>query len=135
MATYNKFQAFVDDVNEGKHVMATNQLTVALTNVAPVATNAVLADLTEISYTNISSRNITTTSSTQTAGTYRLIVQDLVLTASAVVPTFRYVAVYNSTAVAGPLISWFDNGSAVDLVASETFTIDFDQVNGLYSMT
>lgn len=39
MATYNKFNAFVENVAEGVHVFGTHQLKVALTNTAPVATN------------------------------------------------------------------------------------------------
>ena len=35
----------------------------ALTNSAPVATNGVLTDITEISYANCSSRNVTTSTS------------------------------------------------------------------------
>ena len=54
MATYNKFHSFVEHKNEGVHIMGTHQLMVALcaTANAPVATNTVLANLTEIAYTN-----------------------------------------------------------------------------------
>ncbi len=39
MATFNKFNFFVQDVANSTHNLGTNQLTVALTDVAPVATN------------------------------------------------------------------------------------------------
>jgi len=137
MATFNKFNALVADIDNKVHNLGSDQLTVALTASAnaPVATNAVLADLTQISYTNLSSRNITTTSSTQSSGTYKLILQNLVLTASGAVAAFRYVVVYNSTAAGGPLICWFDFGSSLTLASGETFTINFDQTNGLFSLT
>lgn len=133
MATYNKFQQFVEDLAHGVHDLETDQLVVALTNVAPVATNEVLANLTEIAYTNLSSRNITTSASVQTGGTYKLTLTDLVLTASGAVATFRYIAIYNDTPTspADPLIAWYDHGSAVTLANGETFTIDFDGANGL----
>jgi hypothetical protein len=101
---------------------------VALTNAAnaPVATNTVLANLTQISYTNLSSRNITTASSAQTSGTYKLTLTDLVLTASGAVATFRYVVIYNDTASNDELIGWYDYGSDVTLASGETFTVDFD---------
>lgn len=113
------------------HNLGSDQLKIALSNSAPVATNTVLANITEITYTNISTRNITTSSSTQTSGTYKLILNDLVLTASGAVGPFRYVVVYNSTASGGPLIGWYDYGVSISLASSDTFTIDFDNSNGL----
>ena len=137
MATYNKFQQFVEDQNNGVHDLASDQLVIALTNTLPVATNSVLANITEIAYTNLSTRNISTISSTQTSGTYNLDLTDLTLTASGAVATFRYVVIYNDTPTspANPLIGWYDYGSAVTMANLETFLIDFDGVNGLFSQT
>ena len=137
MATYNKFNQTVEDLGNGVHDLAADQLVVALTNTLPVATDSVLADLTEIAYTNLSTRNITTTSATQTAGTYRPILVDLTLTASGgAVAGFRYVVVYNDTPTspADPLIAWYDYGSTVTMQDGETFLIDFDGVNGLFGL-
>ena len=129
MAAYNKFNCFVEDVAEGVHNLATGALTVALTAAAnaPVATNTVLANLTQVSYTNLSSRVISVASSSQASGTYSLVPNDLVLTASGAVATFRYVVVYNDTPTspADPLICWYDHGSDVTLANGETYTIDF----------
>jgi len=131
MATFNKFQPFVEAVAEKVHNLGSDQITVALTNSAPLATNAVLADITQITYTNLSSRNITTTSSSQTSGTYKLVLADLVLTASGgSVGPFRYVVLYNSTAASGNLIGYYDYGSSITLADTETFTIDFDPSAG-----
>lgn len=138
MATFNKFQPFVEHLAEGVHNLGTGQLVVALTNTAPNATDDVLADITQISYTNLSSRNITTSSSAQTSGTYRLILNDLVLTASGgSVGPFRYVVIYNDTPTspADPLIGYYDYGSSITLADGETLTIDFDGTNGLLSLT
>jgi hypothetical protein len=138
MAAANKFQSFAKNVAEGKINLATDQLAVALTNVAPVATNAVLADLTQISYTNASTRNLATSSSTQTGGVYKLTVADLVITASGgSVGPFRYVAIYDDTQTspAKPLIGWYDRGDSITLLAGEAITLDFDQVAGLLTLT
>lgn len=138
MPAFNKFNAFAKDVAEGKHNLASNQLRIALTNTAPVSTNSVLADLTEISYTNLSSRNVTTNSSTQTAGVYKLTLADLVLTASGgSVGPFRYAVLFNDTQTspAKPLIGWIDYGSAITLQNGETLTVDFDQANGALTLT
>lgn len=134
MATYNKHQQFVEDVAEKVHDLGSDTLTVALTTNAnaPVATNSILSDLTEISYTNLSSRAITTTSSAHTTGTYKLTLTDLVLSASGAVATFRMVEIYNDTPASplNPLIGWYDHGSNVTLASGETYTLDFDDANG-----
>lgn len=134
MATFNKHNAFSENLAEKVHNLGADQLVVALTAAAnaPTAANSVLADLTQISYTNLSSRNITTSSSSQSSGTYKLVLTDLVLTASGTVAAFRYVDVYNDTPTspADPLIGWYDYGSDLTLLNGETFTIDFDGTNG-----
>jgi hypothetical protein len=133
MAAYNKFQVFVQDKAHGVHNLSTGALRVALTNTAPVATNTVLANITEITYTNCSTRAITTASSAHTTGTYKLTLTDLVLTASGgTVGPFRYAVVYNDTPTspADPLIAWFDYGSSITLADTETLTLDFDGAAG-----
>lgn len=139
MATFNKFNQFVEDLAKGVHNLATGALTVALcaSANAPVATNSVLANLTQISYTNLSSRLCSTTSCVQTAGLLKLILADLVLTASGgAVAAFRYVVLYNDTPTspADPLIGWYDYGADLTLQNGETLTIDFDQANGVITL-
>jgi hypothetical protein len=135
MAVFNKFNSFVEAVAEGTHNLGSNQLTIALSNVAPTAANSVLADITQITYTNLSTRNLTTTSSAQSGGLYKLVVADTTLTSTGgSTGPFRYVVVYNSTAAGGPLIGWFDYGSSITLLSGESLTVDFDQVNGLLTL-
>jgi hypothetical protein len=103
--------------------------------VAPTAANSVLANITEITYTNLSTRNLSTTSSSQSGGLYKLVVADTTLTSTGgSTGPFRYVVVYNSTAAGGPLIGWFDYGSSITLLSGESLTVDFDQVNGLLTL-
>jgi hypothetical protein len=136
MATFNKFNAFVENVAEGVHNLQTGQLVVALTNTLPTSANSVLADISQITYTNLSSRNITTSTSAQTAGTYKLVLTDIVLTATGAVGPFRYVVIYNDTPTspADPLIGWYDYGSSISLASGETFTVDFDATNGVLTL-
>lgn len=136
MATYNKFNQFVENVANGVHDLATDSLKLALTATAhtPTSSNAVLADLTEIAYTNCSSRAITTTSCTQTSGTLKLIIADLVLSASGgAIAAFQYVVLYDDTPTSPskPLIGWWDYGSALTLNSGESLTVDFDNVAGV----
>lgn len=135
MAVFNRFNSLVEALAEKKHDLGADQLAVALSATSPVATNSVLSNITQISYTNLSSRNITTVSSTQTSGVYKLVLQDLVLSATGAVATFRYIVLYNSTAANQELLGWYDYGSNVTLANGETFTIDFDGTNGALTIS
>lgn len=136
MATFNKFEQFAEDVAHGVHDLSSDQIAVALTANAPAASDAVLADLTEIAYTNLSSRNVTTSASGQTGGTYKLVLDDLVLTASGgSVGPFRYVVLYNDTPAGDPLIGYYDYGSEITLLDGETLTIDFNDANGVLQLS
>lgn len=128
MATFNKFNSFVEALAEKVHNLGSDTLTVALIAAAnpPVATNTQLSNLTQISYTNLSSRVLSNVTSSQTGGTYTLDANDLVLTASGgSVATFRYVVIYNDTATNDELIGYADYGSDVTLADGESFTIRF----------
>lgn len=134
MASFNKFNSFVEAIAEKVHNLGSDQLVVALTNTVPNATDTQLSNITQISYTNLSSRNITTTSSSQTSGTYKLVLTDLVLTATGSVGPFRYVVLYNDTATNDELIGYYDYGSSISLASGETFTIDFDGSAGVLTI-
>jgi hypothetical protein len=132
MAAFVKNSQFVEDLGKGVHNFtsdATCTVTVYLTTnaAAPVATNSVLADITQISYTNLSSRIVTGITWEQTTGTAHMTATDLVLTASGAVATFRWAGLYNDdpTSPADPLIGFYDYGADVTLANLETFTLDF----------
>ena len=128
MATYNKFQCFVEDICEKKHNLASDTLKVALSNAsnAPSASADVkLADITTVSTANLDTTTLTVSSSSQSSGTYKLVVADKTLTASGAVGPFRYVIIYNDTAANDELICWYDYGSEVTLASGDTFKLDF----------
>jgi hypothetical protein len=52
MSAYNKFNQFVEDLAKGKHNLNSDTLKVMLSNVAPVATNSIKSNLTDISAGN-----------------------------------------------------------------------------------
>lgn len=112
-----------------------------LTSVAPVATNEVKADLTEIAAGNgytAGGNAVTITSSAQTAGVYKLVGSDVVFTASGgTMASFRYAVLYNDTPTspADPLIGFYDYGSTVSLQDGETMTIDFSASDGILQIS
>ena len=142
MATYVKINDWVE--NEGEVAdLDGDTFTVALSNTAPGSEgtpptgdgDGVLANVTEVSYTYCSSRDLTLASSSQTSGTYTIDFNDLVLTASGgSVGPFRYVYIYDNTPTspADPLVCYFDYGSSITLLDTETLTISF-HANGLYT--
>jgi hypothetical protein len=133
MATYNKFQQFVEDLGVGVHNLATAGDTVKVyaSNATPSASaDAVKADLAEITPENgyPSGGSDIQQDYSHAAGTATMTGTDVTWTASG--GTFgplQYVAMYNDTPVspADPLIAWWDYGSAVTPADGETFTVDF----------
>lgn len=139
MASFNKFNAFVENMAEGKFNLGTDTLKVMLVNTAPVAANSVKADLTEISAVNgytAGGNAASITSSSQTSGTYKLVLGDpATWTASGgSIGPFRYAVLYSDTAANDELIGWWDYGSSITLAAGESFAVDFDATTGVLTV-
>lgn len=138
MATFSKFNAFVENLAEKGMNLGSDTLKVALTNTAPTASNALFAELTEIAagsgYT-AGGTAATISSSAQTSGTYKLVLADVVFTASGgSIGPFRYAVLYDDTSTGDMLIGYWDYGSSVTLADGETFTVDFDASNGVMTL-
>ncbi len=131
-SAFTFFEAFREQLAEAGHNLGSDQLVVAMStaaNAPSAASDAVLADFTQIAYTNCSSRNVTTTSSTYSGGTYTLTLADLTLTAGGgAIAAFRYVILYNDTSASDKLIGYLDYGSDVTLADTETLLIDFGTI-------
>lgn len=132
MASFIKFNAFVEHLAEKVHNLGADTLKIYLSNTAPdAAADAVKADLAEISAAfgyPAGGETVTITGSSQTSGTYSLVGNDRVFTASGgSFGPFRYAVFYNDTPTspADPLIGAWDYGSSISLNDGETFTVDF----------
>ncbi|MFH0886566.1 MAG: hypothetical protein V1843_00195 [bacterium] len=131
MASYVKFQDFVEQLGKGEHLLhaAGDTLMVYLTNNTPnVATHALKADLAGITEQNGYAAADIQNDYTETAGTGTLTGVDVVWTGTgAGFGPFRYVVLYNSTAttLTNPLIAYWDYGSSISIGAGESFTVDF----------
>lgn len=129
----NLFNSFVDLLGEEKFNLASDTLEIALCAAAnaPVATNSVLANLTEISYANLSARTLSNVTWVSTSGQNKLDADDLTLTASGAVATFRYVVLFDQSAPADELICWWDYGGNLTMANTDTFLISFHSTNGI----
>lgn len=143
MASFTKVNDFVVNLANAMD-LDSDTLKVALCNTDPTSGtnvvsdgNGVLANVTEISYTNLSSRTLQNVTSTQASGTYKLSADDLTLTASGgSVAAFRYIVVYNDTPTspADPIIGYYDYGASLTLNDGDTFTVDIG-TNGILTLT
>lgn len=141
MATFTKFNSFVEYLGEKVFDFNNDTFKVMLVNSAPVATNTVKANLTEITEQNgytAGGNTAAVTSWGQTSGTAKLILADpATWTASGgSIGPFRYAVLYDDTpsSPADPLIGFWDYGSSITLAAGETFTTDFDATNGVFTI-
>lgn len=141
MASLLKFNQFVQDLANKKHDLSADAFKVMLTNTAPVATNAVYADVSGTELANGSGyltggSAAAITSSTQTSGTEKWILVDVVFTATGAVGPFRYAILYNTTPSSPlkPLVAYWDYGSSITLANTDTFTVDFDGTLGVFTI-
>lgn len=134
MASFVKINDFVEDLCNGVHNLSTATLRLALSNTAPASEtpnptadgNGVLANVTEIAYTNLSGAvapALDSVTLTLSSGTATLDAATEVITASGgSVGPFRYVYLYNDSATSDNLIGYWDYGSSITLADTETFT-------------
>ena len=138
MATFNKFQPFVENLAEKVFNLGSDTLKLMLSNTAPSAANGVKTDITEISAVNgytAGGATATISSSSQTSGTYKLVLADIVFTASGgSIGPFRYFVLYDDTSASDQLIGWWDYGSSITLASGESLTADFSATNGVIQL-
>lgn len=131
MATYNKFQDFVEQLGKAVHQLhaAGHTLKVYLTNNTPdAALDAVKADLAGITEQNGYAAEDIQNDYAESGGTGTLTGVDVEWTASGgTVGPFRYAVIYNDTPTspADPLVCWWDYGSSITLQIGEKFKVDF----------
>jgi len=138
MATFVKVNSFVEAVAEKVHNLGSDTLAVLLTNTVPTSGQTGSLELTPLtpgSGYNAGGLTASQASSLQSAGTYKLVVNDLAFTASGgTIGPFQWAVLYNITAVGSNLIGYWSYGSAVTLQNGETFLVDFDGGTGVLTI-
>jgi len=131
MASFNKFQDFVEQLGKGVHHLhaAGDTLKVFLTNEQPLATDTVKADMVEISAGNgyTAGGEDSQNDYTESGGTGTMTAVDITWTASGgTIGPFRFAVLYNDSATspADALVGWWDYGSNLTLQDGEQFKWD-----------
>ena len=132
MVAFNKFNQFQADLLLGAHRLAAagDVVKAMLTNTAPVATNTVKANITEITaqFGYPAGGTDIQNDVTLRGAVGQLVGTDVTWTASGgSFGPFRYVVLYNDTQTtpAKPLIGWYDYGSSISVNDTESFTVDY----------
>lgn len=138
-SAFNKFNQFTDNILAAIINFSTDSFKVLLTNTLPVATNAVKADLTDISAGNgyVAGGSAAAMTLSTSGGIAKVTATDTVFTAAGgTIGPFRYAAYYDDTPTspAKPLVGWYDYGSAITLNDGETFTVHPDPSAGLLTV-
>jgi hypothetical protein len=140
MAVMNKFECFARDMAGGEHDFANDVFKLALTNTAPdEAADTVFADIIEIADGNgyaAGGLTLDNNALTEAAGVAKVTIDDKTITAAGgAIGPFRYLVVYNDTAAGDLLCFHYDYGSALTLADGESLAVDFDGVNGVFTVT
>ncbi len=141
MALAIQLNGFSEHLGRAVHNLASDQLMVALSNVAPAAedtppnvltANCFLTNVSQIANIgNAAGLDVNTVSFDQVGGVADLAISAISVTASAgTVGPFRYIYLYNSTAAGDPLVTCHDNLQEVTLLQGQVFSASMDNVDG-----
>jgi hypothetical protein len=138
MAIFTKYNSFIDELAAGGHNLKTAVFKCALTNTAPnQASDAIFSAPPPAAVNGYPSggATLTTTGAATSGGLFRLKLADTVFTASGAggIGPFRYVILYNSSA-ANKLCGYYDYSASISLADTDTFTVDFDDTNGVLTL-
>ena len=135
MATFTKFQPFVENLAEKLFNLGSDTLKVALTNSDPLNTSDQLADVTQIAGTfgyTTGGTAASISSSAQSGGTYKLVLADVTFTASGgSIGPLRYAVLYDDTATGDELIGYWDYGTNLTITDGNSLLVDFSASNGV----
>jgi len=139
MPVMQKFDDFSEQVALKQHNLNTDTLKVALTNVAPVATQTVFDPVTNHAapaaangYT--AGGEDVTNALSEVGGVATISGSDITYTASGgSIGPFQYMVLYNDTNVTDMVVSYYDHGASITLLDGESFV--FDILTNLFTIS
>ena len=129
MATVIYCDDFSEQLGKAVHNFSSHTFKLAFTNSAPLTTNSVLANITQIDYTNSDGPLTVTITASEASGTMTIGGDAVTLTATGAVATFQYYVLYNDTAGSDNIVMSWNHGSAVTLANGETFKVSFNNAD------
>jgi len=135
MATYVKFQDFIEQLALGIHDWDTHVFKLALTNTLPVNTQTDFDPVTNhaapAAANGYTARGETTTIGvSEASGTVTVTGTQCVYTATAGgIGPFQYAVLYNESATNDKLVAYWDYGSSITLNNGESFTAKFNNAS------
>jgi hypothetical protein len=136
MAIYNKYTSGVDALVKAINAATDSyQVALALTvNPADTVFTPGTSDLVTGSGYTQGGNAATLTSATTTGGVFKLVLASPAMwTSSGTIGPFRYAILWDTT-TSVPLGYW-DYGSAIQLNNTDSFTVNLDGVNGVFTVT
>jgi len=128
MATFNKFQDFVEQLGKGVHNFSSHIINVYLSNEQPLVGDTIKTDIAGITEQNGYAAASITPVWSETGGTATLVGTDVEWTASgAGFGPFQFAIIYNESATnpLDALICWWEYTSSISCAAGEKFKVDF----------
>jgi hypothetical protein len=130
MATYTKYEDFVEQLAKGVHQLhaAGHTVRAVIHSDAPTtATDDELADLSQVTGTGYTAGGEDAQNDvTRSGGTAKLVATDVVWTGGAGGFTAgQYISLHNDTSTTDKLICSWNYGSSFTVAVGETFTVDF----------
>ena len=133
-STQTKFNDYINQLHQAKHDWSTHVFKVMLTNTAPVATNTIKANITDLATGNgytVGGPAVTITMA-MAAGVLSVSgAQVTIAAAGGAIGPFRYTVLYNETTAAPvkPLVTFLDYGAALTLADGESLVVKFNNLN------
>jgi len=147
MATYTKIPDWTERLIESAN-LDTDNFSIALSNTAPASEssnptadgNGILANVTQIAYTNYSDtlavdRRLEGTAGTSTGGVYKFDADNFTITASGgAIAGWRYLYVFDDTLTDDPLVAVWDYGSTLGIADGDSAAININAA-GVFTVT
>ena len=137
---FNKYYSYIDELASAGHNLKTAAFKVALTNTAPTQASDTVWNTTVAPAPAAANGypsgggTLTTASAATAAGVFTLKINDYTFTAAGgSIGPFRYAELYNSSA-SNKLVGYYDYGSSLTLLDTQTFKVDFDDTAGVLTV-
>lgn len=140
-ATFTKFYDFVEQLCKGTHNFSTHTFKCALFTSNIDVTKATYSDISAYEVANgygytTGGQTVTITISETNGVAKATVSANAIWTASGgSISNIRYAVIYNDSATNKNLVCFWDYGSQVTINDGESFTVEFNPTNGIFTIS